>query len=307
MVVPELTLSSTAKKRVDHVRGYVGERAPADCSRPGTRAISRPVDVVPPSVRSCEFGEVGQLDRHLLVRVRDPPQTRRDRDDGGRDQQCAGTDDERPSGTTQLSFATQWCRHCTDAPTVAMVAARCPTVLTMTMPHRPFRFGVQVNGSGTRSEWVEQARRVETLGYSTMTMPDHFTDQLAPVPALQCAADATSTLRLGALVYDNDYKHPVVLAKELATMDVLSSGRVEIGLGAGLDGVRLRAVRHRLRPAGGPRQPLHRGAPRDQVGARPRPVLLRGRALHDHRLRRPSQTGPVAAAGADRRRRDRAC
>ena len=107
------------------------------------------------------------------------------------------------------------------------------TVPPMTMPRRPFRFGVQVNGTGTRDEWTEMARRIESLGYSTMTMPDHFTGQLAPVPALQCAADATSTLRLGALVYDNDYKHPVVLAKELATMDVLSDGRVEIGLGAG--------------------------------------------------------------------------
>ncbi len=77
------------------------------------------------------------------------------------------------------------------------------------------------------------ARTIEALGYATMTMPDHFSEQLAPVPALQCAADATSTLRLGALVYDNDYKHPVVLAKELATMDVLSDGRVEVGLGAG--------------------------------------------------------------------------
>lgn len=101
------------------------------------------------------------------------------------------------------------------------------------MPQRPFRFGVQVNGTGTRSEWVDLARKVESLGYSTMTMPDHFGEQLAPVPALQCAADATTTLRLGALVYDNDYKHPVVLAKELATMDVLSDGRVEVGLGAG--------------------------------------------------------------------------
>ena len=103
----------------------------------------------------------------------------------------------------------------------------------MSTTQRPFRFGVQVNGTGSRQEWVDLARRVETNGYSTLTMPDHFTDQLAPVPALQCAADATSTLRLGALVYDNDYKHPVVLAKELATMDVLSDGRVEIGLGAG--------------------------------------------------------------------------
>jgi probable F420-dependent oxidoreductase len=98
---------------------------------------------------------------------------------------------------------------------------------------RPFRFGVQVNATGRRREWTELARRVEDAGYATMTMPDHFTEQLAPVPALQCAADATTTLRLGALVYDNDYKHPVVLAKELATMDVLSDGRVEIGLGAG--------------------------------------------------------------------------
>ena len=103
----------------------------------------------------------------------------------------------------------------------------------MSSSQRPFRFGVQVNGTGNRQEWVDLARNVESLGYSTLTMPDHFSEQLAPVPALQCAADATSTLRLGALVYDNDYKHPVVLAKELATMDVLSDGRVEIGLGAG--------------------------------------------------------------------------
>ena len=77
------------------------------------------------------------------------------------------------------------------------------------------------------------ARNVESLGYSTLTMPDHFDDQLAPVPALMAAAAATETLRVGALVWDNDYRHPVVLAKELATIDVLSGGRLEIGLGAG--------------------------------------------------------------------------
>jgi probable F420-dependent oxidoreductase len=64
-------------------------------------------------------------------------------------------------------------------------------------------------------------------------MPDHFTDQLAPVPALMAAADATERLRVGALVFDNDYKHPALLAKELATIDLLSDGRLEIGLGAG--------------------------------------------------------------------------
>jgi probable F420-dependent oxidoreductase len=98
---------------------------------------------------------------------------------------------------------------------------------------RPFRFGVQASGAASRGEWVALARSAESLGYSCLTMPDHFTDQLAPVPALMAAADATTTLRVGALVFDNDYKHPVVLAKELATMDVLSDGRVEIGLGAG--------------------------------------------------------------------------
>ena len=103
----------------------------------------------------------------------------------------------------------------------------------MTNDQRPFRFGVQTSATGNLGEWTDLAKRVEGHGYSTLTMPDHFDGQLAPVPALQCAADVTSTLRLGALVYDNDYKHPVVLAKELATMDVLSEGRVEIGLGAG--------------------------------------------------------------------------
>lgn len=101
------------------------------------------------------------------------------------------------------------------------------------MTARPFRFGVQASSAASREAWTDLARRVEANGYSTLTMPDHFTEQLAPVPALMAAADATTSLRVGALVWDNDYKHPVVLAKELATMDVLSDGRLEIGLGAG--------------------------------------------------------------------------
>jgi probable F420-dependent oxidoreductase len=98
---------------------------------------------------------------------------------------------------------------------------------------RPFRFGVQASTATDAAAWVALARGVESLGYSTLTMPDHFGDQLAPVPALMAAAAVTETLRVGALVWDNDYKHPVVLAKELATIDVLSGGRLEIGLGAG--------------------------------------------------------------------------
>ena len=98
---------------------------------------------------------------------------------------------------------------------------------------RLFRFGVQLSGPADARGWRDQARRIEELGYSSITMPDHFTDQLAPVPALAAAAAATTTVSIGALVFDNDYRHPVVLAKELATMDVLSDGRLEIGLGAG--------------------------------------------------------------------------
>ena len=97
----------------------------------------------------------------------------------------------------------------------------------------PFRFGVQASAPMSGKEWSELAQRIEDLGYSTLTMPDHFGDQLAPMPALMAAAAATTVLRVGALVWDNDYKHPVVLAKELATMDLLSDGRLEVGIGAG--------------------------------------------------------------------------
>lgn len=99
--------------------------------------------------------------------------------------------------------------------------------------HRPFRFGVQASTAADAAAWTTLARSVESMGYSTLTMRDHFGDQLAPVPALMAAAAATTTLRVGGLVWDNDYKHPVVLAKELATIDVLSGGRLEIGIGAG--------------------------------------------------------------------------
>lgn len=106
-------------------------------------------------------------------------------------------------------------------------------MVTSPFPVRPFRFGVQLNAAAGERSWADTARRIEELGYAVVTMPDHFDRQLAPMPALQAALDATTTLRAGALVFDNDYKHPAVLAKELATMDVLSDGRVEIGLGAG--------------------------------------------------------------------------
>ncbi|MDE0801976.1 MAG: TIGR03621 family F420-dependent LLM class oxidoreductase [Acidimicrobiales bacterium] len=98
---------------------------------------------------------------------------------------------------------------------------------------RRFRFGVQISTATSADEWATLARRAEELGYSSVFMPDHFGDQLSPGPALMAAADATTELRIGTLVYANDYKHPVVLAKEVATLDLLSGGRFEFGLGAG--------------------------------------------------------------------------
>jgi probable F420-dependent oxidoreductase len=98
---------------------------------------------------------------------------------------------------------------------------------------RRFRFGIQLTTASSGEQWSELARKAEDLGYDALYLPDHFGDQLAPVPAMMAAADATSTLKVGALVFDNDYKHPVVLAKEMATIDVLSGGRLEVGIGAG--------------------------------------------------------------------------
>ena len=101
------------------------------------------------------------------------------------------------------------------------------------MAERKFRFAIQEHTAGTAAKWRERAKKAESLGYSALYLPDHFSDQLAPVAALMSAADATSTLRIGSLVFDNDYRHPVVLAKEAATLDVLSDGRFDFGLGAG--------------------------------------------------------------------------
>lgn len=105
----------------------------------------------------------------------------------------------------------------------------------MSAPLPPFRFGIQCSSPPdiTAASWRALARKVEDLGYHRLTVSDHLDDQLAPVAALTSAADATSTLRVGALVFCNDYRHPAVLAKEAATLDILSEGRFELGMGAG--------------------------------------------------------------------------
>ena len=98
---------------------------------------------------------------------------------------------------------------------------------------KPFRFGVNVGPSRSRAEWVEKARRIEALGYDVLTVPDHLSELLAPIPALVSAAEATTTLRVGTNVLNNDFRHPVLVAREAATADILTDGRFLLGLGAG--------------------------------------------------------------------------
>lgn len=101
---------------------------------------------------------------------------------------------------------------------------------------RLFRFGVCPGTARSRKDWVEQARKAEDLGYSILLFPDHFVNDLATVPTLSIAAEATNSLRVGSFVFDNDFRHPAMLAKETATLDLLSDGRVELGIGAGWHG-----------------------------------------------------------------------
>ena len=99
---------------------------------------------------------------------------------------------------------------------------------------RAFRFGVQLSSAQSGGEWRDKVRKIEGLGYSTLFMPDHFVDtELAPMVALAYAAAYTENLRVGMLVLGNDYRHPAVVAKEAATIDLLSEGRLEFGIGAG--------------------------------------------------------------------------
>jgi len=98
---------------------------------------------------------------------------------------------------------------------------------------RAFRFGVTCEFVADRDQWRTFCQRVERIGCTNLLVSDHFGEQLALIPALAAAIDATTTLRVAALVACNDYRHPVMYAKELATLDLLSDGRVDWGIGAG--------------------------------------------------------------------------
>lgn len=99
---------------------------------------------------------------------------------------------------------------------------------------RPFRFlAAAAADIVTGRQLAETARRAESLGFSALVLPDHLVAQHAPVPVLATVAAVTERLRVGTFVFNNCLRHPAVLAQDLASLDVLSEGRVEVGIGAG--------------------------------------------------------------------------
>jgi probable F420-dependent oxidoreductase len=97
----------------------------------------------------------------------------------------------------------------------------------------PFRFGVEMMEPFAGMSWAESARELEALGYSTLFAPDHFDEGFGPITAMATAAAATRQLTVATAVFATDFRHPAVLARELASIDFLSGGRLEVGLGAG--------------------------------------------------------------------------
>jgi probable F420-dependent oxidoreductase len=98
---------------------------------------------------------------------------------------------------------------------------------------RPFHFLADVHQIVSGPELAARARRAEQLGYHALVIPDHLLPQFSPVVAMATVAAATSTLRISAFVHNNDLRHPAVLAQDLASLDVLSGGRVDVAIGAG--------------------------------------------------------------------------
>lgn len=101
------------------------------------------------------------------------------------------------------------------------------------MTIHPFRFGVLTKRARSAHDWAELAKESERLGFSTLLISDHARPQFAPFPALVAAGAVTDRLRLGTLVLNNDFRHPALVAREAATADLLTGGRIELGVGAG--------------------------------------------------------------------------
>ncbi|MEJ7585735.1 MAG: LLM class F420-dependent oxidoreductase [Acidimicrobiales bacterium] len=102
------------------------------------------------------------------------------------------------------------------------------------MHDRRFRFGLSVGSAASRSAWHDLARRTESAGFDVLLAADHLVDDAyPPLPALLSAAEATEALHVGTYVLNNDFRHPVVLAREAVALGALTEGRFELGIGAG--------------------------------------------------------------------------
>ena len=107
---------------------------------------------------------------------------------------------------------------------------------------RPFRFLADAFDASSARELGERARAAEAMGVAAFVLPDHLVPQLAPIPYLATIAALTERLRISAFVHNNDLRHPAVLAQELATLDVLSGGRLDVAIGAGWNEPEYRAI-----------------------------------------------------------------
>ena len=175
------------------------------------------------------------------------------------------------------------------------------------MSTRLFRFGIQGRSTGPREDWISMVCRVEALGYSSYLALDHFVRGLDTIASLTAAAMITDRLRVGSFVFDNDFRHPALLAKAAATMDVLSGGRFELGIGAGWlkeeydqtgipfdpPGIRIERMTEAIRLI-------------KSIFTEQHPVSFQGNALHRHRFDLFSPPGPEAAPAVRHRRRKQA-
>jgi probable F420-dependent oxidoreductase len=115
---------------------------------------------------------------------------------------------------------------------------------------RPFRFLAEAAGSADGKALADDARRAEAMGIDVLVIPDHLIEQLGPIPFMATVAAATERVRVGTFVLNNDLRHPAVLAQDLASIDVLSRGRLEIGIGAGWNVPEYRAIGVPFDPVG---------------------------------------------------------
>ena len=171
---------------------------------------------------------------------------------------------------------------------------------------RAFRFGAAVAGAGSRVEWVALAQRVAELGYAVLLVPDHFDEEFLPSVALMAAADAAPHLRVGSYVYDNDFRHPALLAKEAATLDLLSEGRLEFGIGAGWNPADYQQTGLPFESAGDAHRAAGRGAHHHPPVFHAGVGHIRGELLPGDGTRRQAETGaaphpPIFIGGGGKR------